>query len=661
MSLNVDSVVSKKETDESYVASTLPIVNPSEYVVPEIGDRLKTARSLISAQANESVLLRYKNDGGALSEPPLMVTTMFERTAAKYPSQTAMGKFAITCKCFSSTYFLCTFVAVKRKGEWKKWSYSDMLSEIKATAKAFIALGLERYHGVGILGFNSPEWFLSNFGAIYAGGLSVGIYTTNNAEACEWPLKDCRANICVVENEKQLEKILKVWPNLPYLKAVIQWSGKVPEDRKNVYSWNEFIEMGKTLPPLDLDKRAADIYANQCCTLIYTSGTTGVPKGVMLSHDNLTWTASQCAKAAKVIPGEEVGISYLPLSHIAAQLLDFYIPYLTGAAVYIAQPDALKGSLVETLKEVRPTIMLGVPRVWEKIQEKMMELGCKAPPIKRSLVRWAKKMGLKGNQAIDNHESKPIGWNVVNNVVFKKVRIALGLDRCKLMFTGAAPIMLETLDYYRSLNLRLLDAYGMSECSAPHTMQLPDSYKFGSSGKTIPGAITHIVEPDDDGAGEICMEGRHVFMGYLRNEEKTKEALDEKGWLHSGDVGKVDEEGFLFITGRIKEIIVTAGGENVPPIIIEDALKAELPAISQAMLIGDKRKFLSVLLTLRTEVDPDSLMPKDKLSPSALSWVQSLGSKSTTVWDIVDKTDLPVLKAIQVFLSTFIYFNIRLF
>ena len=432
-------------------------------------------------------------------------------------------------------------------------------------------------------------------------GFAAGIYTTNTPEACEHCASNCKAQIWVVEDQKQLDKVLKIRDNLPHLKTIIQYTGKPTVE--GVLSWEEAMAIGRKEPNNQLEDRLRRIAVNQCCTLIYTSGTTGVPKGVMLSHDNVTWTAYANLVNIDANFGKELFVSYLPLSHIAAQMADIYLTMSTGGTAVFAQPDALKGTLVDTLKEARPTRFLGVPRVWEKMYEKMMLIGRKTTGIKRTIATWAKSVGAETNRRREQQNfTKPSGYSIANKIVFKKIKAALGLDRCVLFLSGAAPIAPEIINYFHSLDICLTDIYGMSESTGPHTSGLPTSFKIGSPGKSVPGCSTLIDNPDSEGNGEIMMGGRNVCMGYLMMEEKTHEAINDDGWLHTGDVGRLDEDGFLFITGRIKEILITAGGENIPPVLIEDTLKGELPCISNAMLIGDKRKFLSILLTLKVNL-----------------------------------------------------------
>lgn len=589
-------------------------------------DTVIDTENIMTWHRDEAVKIQLTTEGPASSKP-LSIPTVFADTVKKLPNHPAL--------------------AVKRDKQWKQWTYQEYSNDVMKVAKAFIKLGLEPYHGVGIIGFNSPEWFISDLAAIHAGGFAVGIYTTNSADACHYVAENCEANIVVVENDQQLQKMLKVRSRLPHLKAIIQYEGKPKEKYDNVYTWEELLNMSKDMSDDVVKERYKAMAPNKCCTLIYTSGTTGNPKGVMLSHDNLLWTAKKCGDCAKLTFGNDHLVSYLPLSHVAAQLLDIYIPFVFGGTVHFAQPDALKGSLGQTLKEVRPTAFLGVPRVWEKMQEKMMEVAKQGSSFRKSVARWAKGVGLTGNMNRMNGGSVPFGWTLANMLVFKKVRLALGLDRCRFCFTGAAPIMRETLDFFLSLDIPLLELYGMSECSAPHTISLPDKFRVGSVGVEFPGATTKLDGVDNEGNGEICMAGRHVFMGYINMEEKTKEALDDEGWLHSGDIGRKDKEGFLFITGRIKELIITAGGENVAPVPIEDTVKEELHIISNCMLIGDKKKFLAILLTLKTEVDEATMMPTDKLTAAAIEWCRSVGSEANTLSDILDKKDKTVLTEIQ--------------
>ncbi|XP_068461365.1 long-chain-fatty-acid--CoA ligase ACSBG2-like isoform X2 [Clinocottus analis] len=587
---------------------------------------LAPADELWSTSRHKAVRLRMEGSGPA-SETPMTVHQMFLQTVQTYGDHPAL--------------------ASKEEGQWVTLSWRQYYEQCRAAAKSFLKLGLERYHGVGILGFNSAEWFIADIGCIFAGGLAAGIYTTNSPEACQYVAANSEANILVVENQKQLEKILQVKDHLPHLKAIVQYKGELQQKAPFLYTWAEFMKLGEDVPDEQLNAVIDSLRANECCTLIFTSGTTGNPKGVMLSHDNLTWTVHRAASMVDLKYAEEVMVSYLPLSHVAAQLVDMWFCVCFAMTTYFAEPDALKGSLVNTLKEARPTCFLGVPRVWEKMQEKMKAVGAKASPMKRTVAGWAKSIGLRYNYSVMNKENQvPWGFMLANTLVFKKVRESLGLDRCKLCFTGAAPITKDSLEYFMSLNIPLLELYGMSESSGPHTVSTNTDYNLTSCGKNMPGCKTKLVNPDEDGCGEICMWGRHVFMGYLDMPDKTEEALDQDGWLHSGDLGRHDQNDFLYITGRIKELLITAGGENIPPVPIEDSVKAEVPIISNAILIGDKLKFLSMLLTLKCVVD-DNGDPTDELSPEALTFCQQHNVTATKVSEITANKEPAIYNAIQ--------------
>uniref|UniRef100_A0A8C2W7P3 long-chain-fatty-acid--CoA ligase n=1 Tax=Cyclopterus lumpus TaxID=8103 RepID=A0A8C2W7P3_CYCLU len=585
---------------------------------------LAPADELWSSSRHKAVKLRMEGSGPA-SETPMTAHQLFLHTVETYGDHPAL--------------------ASKKEGQWVTLTWRQYYEQCRAAAKSFLKLGLERYHGVGILGFNSPEWFISNIGCIFAGGLATGIYTTNSVEACQHVAANSEANILVVENQKQLDKILQVKDHLPHLKAIVQYKGELQQKAPFLYTWAEFMKLGEEVPDEQLNAVIDSLRANECCTLIFTSGTTGNPKGVMLSHDNLTWTVRTAASMLNLKYAEEVMVSYLPLSHVAAQLVDMWLCVCFAMTTYFAEPDALKGSLVNTLKEAHPTCFLGVPRVWEKMQEKMKAVGAKASPMRSTVAGWAKSIGLRYNYKQLKNQV-PWGFTLANNLVFKKVRESLGLDRCKLCFTGAAPITKDTLEYFMSLNIPLLELYGMSESSGPHTISTDTYSQISSCGKKIPGSKTKLENPDEDGSGEICMWGRHVFMGYLDMPDKTAEALDQDGWLHSGDLGRHDQNDFLYITGRIKELIITAGGENIPPVPIEDSVKAEVPIISNAMLIGDKLKFLSMLLTLKCVVD-DNGEPTDELSPEALIFCQHHNVTATKVSEIVANKEPAIYNAIQ--------------
>src|SRR5688572_3470589 len=311
----------------------------------------------------------------------------------------------------------------------------------------------------------------------------------------------------------------------------------------------------------------------------------------MLSHDNITWTAQAAVNLVAGKPEDQV-ISYLPLSHIAEQVVSLHGPMNYGACVTFAPSMDLLG---ETLREVRPHFFLGVPRVWEKIQEKIMAAGAKNPPMKKKIAAWARRQGLVGGYADQQRVAKSPLYALANALVFKKVRKQLGLDRSRIAVTSAAPISRDTLEFFLSLGVPICEVYGMSECTGPATASLPNKYHTGKAGFCLPGTELKIAED-----GEVCMRGRHVFKGYFKDPLATADALDADGWLHSGDIGTIDAQGFLQITDRKKDLIITAGGENIAPALVEGYLKG-IPVVSQAVVIGDRQRYLSVLLTLNAD------------------------------------------------------------
>ncbi|TDH66334.1 hypothetical protein CCR75_005848 [Bremia lactucae] len=548
-------------------------------------------------------------ESGVGARPPVTAMEAFRTSLIKYGSANALMA--------SYTY----------------QTYYDKCCEF---AKSLLHVGLERFQGVSIIGFNSPEWAIADIGAIFAGGVAAGIYTTNNPKSCEYVAKHSDSAVVVCDGVVQLEKFLSIQQNLPSLKALVLWNDVVPEGIESavpVYAFEDFMKLGKDVK----DETLAEVMDAQkpgnCCTLIYTSGTTGDPKAVMVSHDNVIWTIRAVLDMLKRNFAHEISnsdriVSYLPMSHIAAQLIDIWLPVCGGLQMYFAQPDALKGSLGVTLKEVRPTLFFGVPRVWEKIAEKMWSIGAQTTGVKKRIATWAKDKGARKTALAQygNSGGVPCGFGIANAVVLTRVKEALGLDQCIGNFSGAAPISKEVVEYFGSLDLPIYEFFGQSEATGPQTCSMHGIWKISTCGRPIDGAETRVV-PETN---ELIFAGRNIMMGYLKGEQETKDAIDEDGWLHSGDCGKLDEDGFMTITGRIKELIVTAGGENVPPVLIEDTLKEELALLSNAMVIGDRRKFLSALFTLRVTVDGEG-QPTDILDAKALDVMKEIGSSATTV------------------------------
>jgi long-subunit acyl-CoA synthetase (AMP-forming) len=494
------------------------------------------------------------------------VMEVFEQTAKKHADRPALK--------------------VKRGGSWVATTWGEYLEQVRTAAKALLELGLEPGKGVAIIGFNCPEWVVADMAAIYAGGCPAGIYTTNSAEQCRYIAEHAEAQVAVVENAEQLAKFLEVRDKLPDLKAIVMIHGD--HDDPKVHSWKEFMALGEKGSEAKLEERIAAQKPDDTCTYIYTSGTTGDPKAVMITHDNITWTARTALESLGMLPEGDRMISYLPMSHIAEQIVSLHGPVVNGSCTHFAESLEALG---DNLKEVRPTVFLAVPRVWEKIQGKMQAAGAKNTGLKKKIAAWARGVGLRGGYAEQEKKPLPLLYGLANKLVFSKVRDALGLDQCRIAVTSAAPISKSTLDFFLSLGIPIMEVYGMSECSGPATISLPGKYKTGWVGPVMQGSELKIAED-----GEICMRGRHVFKGYYKNEAATKETIDEEGWLHSGDIGEI-HDGFLKITDRKKDLIITAGGENIAPQVLEGKLKG-ISVVSQAVVVGDRRKHLAALLTL---------------------------------------------------------------
>lgn len=477
----------------------------------------------------------------------------------------------------------------KEAGAWRTATWGEYRERVRRTARALIALGVAPGRGVAIMGFNRPEWFLADLGAIHAGAIPTGIYTTSTAEQVRYIAEHCEAAVVVVEDARYLELFAALRPALPHLRAIVAMEGVATAG--DVYAWADFERLGDGVAESELAARLAAQRPDDPATLIYTSGTTGAPKAVMISHRNITWLGAATVEAFALVPDDRF-LSYLPLSHIAEQCVSVYMPMVSGGCTAFA--ESLE-KLPENLREVRPTVFFGVPRVWEKIQARMQAAGAEAPWLRRKIVAWARAQGLAGGYAAQQGRPLPPLHGLAKKLVFDKVRERLGLDRARACLTSAAPISLGTLEFFLSLGIPILEVYGMSECTGPATFSLPGRYRTGRAGFAIPGTEVRLAED-----GEVWMRGPHVFLGYYKDEAATRETRDAEGWLHSGDIGELDADGFLRITDRKKELLITSGGKNVAPAPIEARLKT-IPGVAQAVLVGDRRPYCAALLALDPE------------------------------------------------------------
>jgi len=517
-------------------------------------------------------------------------------------------------------------------GNWETCTWKQHWENCVQMAKSLIAVGINQHDTVNIIGFNSYQWITASLGCQLAGGISAGQYTTNNSGQCKYIAEHSGAKVIFLENAKQLAKWEEIHAELPDIKCIVVWDGSEIDAEKfklKVYSYDDFIQVGSSISDDEVISRFDKIKPGHCAGLIYTSGTTGNPKAVMMSHDNFIWTFKSFNESVGTPDDFTLRvISYLPLSHVAAQIVDIIAPLVVTAderpgELWFARPDALKGSLKLTLAACRPTFFFGVPRVWEKFKA-AIQAKAKEPKgaVMGALVSWAKGKCYEKNtgRSMSQPSVSPFGYGLASKVM-GKVKAALGLDQCVMCLTGAAPISRDTLEYFKNLDIFIHEVYGMSESGGPTTCNRLYHRETGTTGPALNGIevkLDHVPDRDKKGEGEICFRGRSIMMGYLGMETKTREAIDDEGFMHSGDVGSFDESGCLSITGRIKELLITEGGENIAPVPIEHYIKSLCPALSNVIMIGDRRKYCTCLISLKTKIDPETEKPTDMLDGPAL-------------------------------------------
>jgi len=501
----------------------------------------------------------------------------------------------------------------KLDGRWQPTTWQTVAAQVRTAARALIALGFPRGGKVAVLGFNRLEWVILDHAAMMAGGAAAGIYTTCSPDEVQYIVHHSEAHVVLVEDAGQLAKVMARRDQLPLLRWIVVMRGATLQPPApatggdGVLSWDAFNRKGEdTGGELDaeLDARLAAIEPSDLATLIYTSGTTGPPKGVMLSHANLAWTSQMLIDIGGGKVAGDTSLSYLPLSHIAEQMGTIHMPATAGSTVYFAESI---DKLADNIKESRPTVFFGVPRVWEKYHATLSARLGEVTGTRRRLVDWARGVCSQFHARSDRGDSIPwlLGaqYKLADRLVIGKLKAALGFDRARVLSSGAAPIAPDVLAFFASIDLPIREIYGQSEDTGPTSYNLPGKTRIGSVGSPLPGIEVKIAED-----GEILVRGPNVFMGYYKEPQATAEALRD-GWMCSGDLGAIDKDGFITITGRKKEIIITAGGKNIAPRNIEAALKESL-LISEVIVIGDRKKFLSALITIDEAV-------AQKLAPDA--------------------------------------------
>jgi len=472
--------------------------------------------------------------------------------------------------------------------EWVDISYEELGQRVKEVALGLVDLGIERGERVSILSHTRPEWTEVNFGIITSGAASVSIYQTNSPEECHYVLHHSESRAVFVEDAEQLAKVREVEGDLPHLEHIIVME---PEgDIGDALSLDALRERGRGRDDSEYEERVQGVSADDPCVYIYTSGTTGPPKGCILTHSNYRNVCSM-AEAESVVSEGDVVYLFLPLAHAFALLVQFVTIDL-GGTIAFWEKDPTK--IVPNLMEVRPTYFPSVPRIFEKIYT----MATSAAPD-RAQLEQAVQVGLKVRAMQARGEDVPAelqaGFDKADEALFKNVRGIFG-GRIRQCQTGAAPIAKEILEFFYACGVPVLEGYGMTETSTVATSNSLEDFRFGSVGKALPGQEVRI---GDD--GEILLKGPNIFQGYYKNDDATRETLEE-GWLHTGDLGSIDEDGFVYITGRKKDIIITAGGKNITPANLENGLKQNR-WISQAVVVGDRRPYLIALITL----DPDEV------------------------------------------------------
>ncbi len=492
-------------------------------------------------------------------------------------------------------------VALRRKelGVWQDISWSEYLRKVRQVALGLHDLGVKRGDHVAIIGENRPEWLYSALGAMSIGATFVGVYTTNPATECEYVVGHSESVVYICEDEEQFDKALVFRSRTPKLRKMIVWDmeglrhfqdpmlmsfddllaqgGRL--DRENANLFNELVAQGRT---------------EDIAGIIYTSGTTGPPKGALLTHEGYLWVGRQATAVTRASRDDET-ISFLPLNHVYEQIFDLMVHMTVGHIVNFTENT---DTVMTDMQEVSPTLFHAVPRIWEKYYSGIVLKMGDATWFKRSVYGLALKIGAAYNGAKLKDESPSLhltlAYRLAYFAVFRKLKERLGFDRVHLGFSGAAPISHNILKFFQSIGIPIREGYGMTETTGITHMSEEHRFKLGTVGRALPETEVRIAED-----GEILVRHRGIFKGYYRDEENTRIALHD-GWMHTGDVGEVDAEGYLKITDRKKDLIITAGGKNIAPQYIENLLKFS-PYINDAVVIGDGRKYLTAMIVIDEE------------------------------------------------------------
>ena len=492
-----------------------------------------------------------------------------------------------------------TAMREKDLGIWQSISWREYGDKAKYIGLALNSLGLNKNDVVSIASEGIPEWLFTDLGVICVGGISSGVYTTDSSSQVEYLVNDSKTNFYFAENEEQLDKILEVRENCPSLKKIIIYDLEGLHDFSDpqVISFSELIKLGESIDknnPDLFESLMAKVSPEDIAILVYTSGTTGPSKGAMISNKNIVYQINTGINIFKPQENDEQ-LSFLPLCHILERTVSVMYPLQTAAVINFAESI---DTVPENIREVSPTGFIAVPRIWEKFYSSITITMKDATFIGKAFYKFAISVGSKRKDYILNGEPVPFTTQLLfgfcDQFVLKNIKKLLGLNNCRYALSGAAPISPELIDWYLSIGLDMREGWGMTETAGIGTAFYSREIKKGCVGRAIDGSEVQIAKD-----GEILFRGPGVFCGYLNKPEQTNETIID-GWLHTGDVGHLDNSGNLKITDRKKDIIITAGGKNISPSEIENELKFSA-FISDAVVIGDKRKFLSCLIMIDEE------------------------------------------------------------
>ena len=516
--------------------------------------------------------------------------------AGNLPGDTIALKFAAAVKARGNA------IALRQKefGIWEEVSWAELGARARGIAMGLAAIGFEPGDAASILSNTRREWTYADYGILSSGGVSSGIYPTDAAEQVEYLMSDSCSVVIFVEDDEQLDKVLSVRDRLPMLRRIVVFDMEGLSDLSDpmVVSLDEFCRAGSEYDnahPGEYERRVASRKSSDVAILVYTSGTTGRPKGAMITHRNLCWTIEHFPPEMPQT-AEDDKMAFLPLCHVAERMFGQFLSLQSGARLnYVENPD----TVAENVREISPTVMLAVPRVWEKFYSAISIRLKDATRLQRWAYGVALGIGYKAAEYRLAGRPVPFGLSLLNRLgrflVLDNIRRLIGLHRARFGVTGAAPISPELLRWYAALGVDVYEVWGMTETTGGGTANLPGARRLGSIGPA--SALNEIAISE---AGEIMVRGENVFAGYLNLPEKTAEAIEPDGWLHTGDVGSIDEDGFVRITDRMKDIIITAGGKNVTPSEIENELKFS-PYITDAVVIGDRRPYLTCLVMIDHE------------------------------------------------------------